>query len=195
MLIFWKERLVVIANTKTGSTSLESALEGLAEVVVSRPAPLKHTTARAFRRHVAPWLTELAGGTAFETVGLVREPLDWLGSWYRDRAGAGELPEGMDFAGFGRDVLALPPPPHARLVSQAAMLCDDAGAPLVDRLFRYDEIDRFVAFLEDRLGCAIHLPRLNVSPEAQMDLAPATVARMEQAMAEDFALYASIGAR
>ena len=190
MLIFWKERLVVIANTKTGSTSLESALEGLAEVVVSRPAPLKHTTARAFRRHVAPWLAELAGGAAFETVGLVREPLDWLGSWYRDRAGAGELPEGMDFAGFGRDVLALPPPPHARLVSQAAMLCDDAGAPLVDRLFRYDEITRFVDFLEDRLGCEITLPRLRVSPAAPTDLPADLRARLSDHFAADATVYA-----
>ena len=28
----------------------------------------------------------------------------------------------------------------------------------LDRLFRYEEIDRFVHFLEDRLGCEIILP-------------------------------------
>ena len=191
MLIFWKERLVVIANTKTGSTSLESAFEGLAEVVVSRPAPLKHTTARAYRRHVAPWLADQAGGAAFETVALVREPLDWLGSWFRDRAGSGELPAGTDFAGFGRDVLAAPPPAHARLVTQAEMLCDPDGAPLVDALFRYDAIGRFVDFLEDRLGCEITLPRLRVSPAAPTDLPADLRARLSVHLAADAALYES----
>jgi hypothetical protein len=189
LLIFWKERLVVIANTKTGSTSLESAFEGLAEVVVSRPAALKHTTAAACRRHVAPWLAEFAGGAPFETAALVREPLDWLGSWFRDRAGSGELPEGMDFAGFGRDVLAAPPPGHARIITQAEMLCAEDGTPAVDALFRYDAIERFVEFLEDRLGCEITLPRLRVSPAAPTDLPADLRARLAEHLAADIALY------
>ena len=191
MLIFWRERLVVLANTKTGSTSIESALEGLAEVALARPPALKHTTARAFRAHVAPWLAEVAGPAPFTTVALVRDPVDWLGSWYRDRAGSGELPPGLDFAGFARDVLDTPVPDHARLVSQADMLCDGSGAPIVDALFRYDAIGRFVDFLEDRLGCEITLPRLRVSPWAPTDLPAPLAAELARHFAADAALYAA----
>lgn len=191
LLVFLKQRLVVLANTKTGSTSIEAALEGLADLVVARPDPLRHTTADTFRRHVAPWLAAATGETGFETAALVREPLDWLGSWYRDRAATGLLPEGMDFAGFGRAVLSTPTPEPARLVSQTQMLCDDTGRPIVDALFRFDAIGHFVTYLEDRIGCAITLPRLRVSPAAPTDLDPALRAALERHFAADAALHAA----
>lgn len=37
LLIFWKQRVVFLANPKTGSTSLEMALEPLAEIAFQRP--------------------------------------------------------------------------------------------------------------------------------------------------------------
>jgi len=189
MLIFWRERLVFLANTKTGSTSIESALEGLADVSVTRPAALKHGGVSAFRRHIAPYLADLSGGGTFTTVALVREPIDWLGSWFRDRAGHGDLPRGMDFAGFGRAFLTDPPPAPARLVTQAEIVGDGRGGVGVDDLFRHDAIDLFVQFLEDRLGCEITLPRLNVSPAAPPDLPEDLRAALDARLAPDRALY------
>ena len=72
--------------------------------------------------------------------------------------------------------------------SQARFLRPRQGVG-VDRLFRYEEIDTFVHFLEDRLGCEILLPRLNVSPPGATDLSPATEARLREVAAEDFDLY------
>jgi hypothetical protein len=62
----------------------------------------------------------------------------------------------------------------------------------VDRLFRYEEIDAFVHFLEDRLGCEILLPRLNVSPPGATELSAGTEALLREVAAEDFALYATL---
>jgi hypothetical protein len=62
--------------------------------------------------------------------------------------------------------------------SQAGFLCDPQGNVAVDRLFRYERIDQFLEFLEDRLNCEIILPRLNVSPAGQTDLPANVVERL-----------------
>ena len=82
-----------------------------------------------------------------------------------------------------------PRPDFADVGSQGKFLRPRQGVG-VDRLFRYEEIETFVHFLEDRLGCEIILPRLNVSPPGATELSPATEALLQEVAAEDFALYA-----
>jgi hypothetical protein len=84
MLVFWRQRLVVLATPKTGSTSLEAALGSMADLAVLRPPGLRHTSAPAFRTGLAPYL-EAEAGEPFRVAALMREPLDWLASWYRAR--------------------------------------------------------------------------------------------------------------
>lgn len=195
MLIFWRERLVFLATPKTGSTSIAAALEPLAAVSVQRPPPLKHTPVARYRRHVAPWL-EKAAGARFDVVALMREPVSWLGSWYRYRS-RDEIEEterstrGLSFDSFVEAYLADPSPEYADLGAQARFL--GAGREDgVDRVFRYEAIDGFLAFLEDRLECEITLPRLNVSPQGETPLSDAVAARLRAERAEDFALYAAL---
>ncbi|WP_343115520.1 hypothetical protein [Ostreiculturibacter nitratireducens] len=199
MLIFWKERLVFLANTRCGSTSIESALESLAHVAVQRPPPLKHTSASAFRRYLAPYL-ELAAGEAFTTVALMREPTDWLGSWYRHRQRA-DLPlgepstDGMAYPDFVTSFLSDSPPPVARLESQAEFLSGPDGGPLVDRIFRYEDLGGFLAFLEERLDCEITLPRDNVAPSASTELTQELSARLRERFAPDYVIYDALTPR
>ncbi|MDP3339677.1 hypothetical protein [Frigidibacter sp.] len=193
MLIFWKRHLVFLANTKTGSTSIEMALESLADVAVQRPPALKHTTAARFSGLLAPFLGASAEGQSFETVALIREPLDWLGSWYRYRLRE-HLPIGGDgsFAAFVAGYLDQPQAEFARVGSQSAFLTDAEGHIAVDHLFRYEDIDQLLEFLEDRLDCAITLPHLNVSPRAPMDLPADLTRRLNAQLAEDYALYEAV---
>ena len=65
------------------------------------------------------------------------------------------------------------------------------GRP-VDRIFRYEDMQRFVDFLEDQLDCAISLPRINVPPTVAVDLDAADEQALRQAMAPDIALYETI---
>ncbi|MZQ88305.1 hypothetical protein GVY41_03255 [Frigidibacter albus] len=194
MLIFWKRHLVFLANTKTGSTSIEMALESLADVAVQRPPALKHTTAARFSGLLAPFLGESAEGQPFETVALIREPLDWLGSWYRYRLRE-HLPIGGDgsFAAFIAGYLDEPQEEFARVGSQAAFLTGADGQIAVDHLFRYEDIEQLLEFLEDRLDCAITLPHLNVSPRAPMDLPADLTRRLTERLAADYALYEAVG--
>jgi hypothetical protein len=194
-LVFWDQRLVFLATPKTGSTAIAAALESLAAVSIQRPPVLKHTTVQRFHRFVGPYLTA-AAGAPFTTVALMREPRDWLGSWFRfrqrDELGDARLStRGIDFESFARAYCARPQPGFANVGSQARFLAPD-GKPPVDRIFRYEHIDRFVAFLEERLDCEIILPRVNVSPEAAMDLSPETEALLARTMARDRELYARL---
>lgn len=193
MLIFWKERLVFLANTKAGSTSLEAALESLAHVAILRPPELKHLRAALFQRHMAPLLARSAG-QAFSTVAVMREPIDWLGSWFRyrnrpDIDDESRSTAGMDFATFCEAYMAPEPPEYARVGSQARFFCGQEGDLMVGRLFRYEALDELLHFLEDRLGCELTLPRLNVSPAAPTDLPARTEARLRQKLGADYAIY------
>ena len=194
MLVFWEERLAILATPKTGSTAIEAALSARASVSISRPPILKHTSARRFHRFVGPYL-EVSSGQSFALAALMREPVDWLASWYRyrrrDDAGADRSTAGIGFDAFVRAYCREHPPEFAAVGSQARFLAPRNGRG-VDHLFRYEGIAGFVAFLEDRLGCAIVLPRLNVSPVTDTQLDGATMDLLRAFCARDFALYDSI---
>ena len=82
-------------------------------------------------------------------------------------------------------------PDFADVGSQGKFLRARQGVG-VDRLFRYEEIGTFVQFLEERLGCEIILPRLNVSPPGATELTAETEAVLREVAAEDFDLYATL---
>ncbi len=198
MLVFWDQRLAFLATPKTGSTAIEAALGSLASVTVTRPPLLKHTSVQRFHRFIGPYL-EVSSGQAFSVAALMRDPLDWLGSWYRYRSredvtDAAKSTAGIGFDAFVRAYCQEDPPEFAAVGSQSRFLAPkkDRG---VDHLFRYEAIDGFVAFLEDRLGCEIVLPRLNVSPSSDMELKGSTMDLLRDFCAQDFALYAGIAER
>ena len=195
MLVFWEQKLVILATPKTGSTAIQAALESMATMAIQRPPVLKHTSVARYHRFIAPYL-EAASGSTFTVVALMREPRDWLGSWFRYRQ-RDDIPDQarstseLDFDAFVRGWCADPQPAYAAVGSQARFLAPK-GEKGLDHLFRYEEIDQFVAFLEDRLDCEIILPRLNVSPHAALDLSPETEAMLRRHAAKDIALYETL---
>src|SRR3990167_2597853 len=84
MLVFWEERLVLLATPKNGTTSIAKALESRAAISIQRPPELKHTPIKRFRRFIGPYLEQVSK-EPFTVIGVMREPRDWLGSWYRYR--------------------------------------------------------------------------------------------------------------
>jgi hypothetical protein len=194
MLVFWEQRLAFLATPKTGSTAIAAALESLAAVSIQRPPLLKHTTVHRYRRFIGPFL-EAASKDEFTLVALMREPKDWLGSWYRFRqreeTEAVKSTRDMSFDDFVRAWCNDPRPDFADVGSQSKFLKPRQGVG-VDRLFRYEEIGTFVHFLEDRLGCEVILPRLNVSPPGATELSSDTEALLREVATEDFALYQTL---
>lgn len=194
MLIFWESRLVFLATPKAGSTAVEAALEGLANVAVQRPAALKHADLRTYRQHIEPWLHSVTG-ERFTTVALMREPVGWLRSWYRFRLrDDDEDPDhpmtGISFAQFAEAYVRPNGMEAARVGTQSEFLTH--GEDRVDRIFPYEDMETFTHYLEDRLDCAISLPRINVPPAVDVSLTAEQDDRLRQMMIRDFTLYQSL---
>ncbi|GAB1480664.1 hypothetical protein MASR2M74_32470 [Paracoccaceae bacterium] len=194
MLVFWKPRLVFLATPKAGSTAIEAALGSLAALAITNPPELKHTTANRFNRFLAPYLA-VANGGSFELCALMREPTDWLGSWYRYRQRDGVPParstRNMSFEDFVRAYCQSERLEFANVGTQSHCLRTRDGGR-VQHLFRYERMEDFVDFLEDRLDCVITLPRINVSPLGRTELSVETAALLRQVLADDYALYDSL---
>lgn len=191
MLIFWQSHLVFLATPKAGSTAIEAALEPLSNLAVQRPPELKHTNLKSYKKFVAPWLSSMTN-RSFTTVAVMREPVEWMRSWYRfhirdDVEEFGHDLPGVTFAEFALDYMN----PDRRLVSQIGSQSDfltyDNDA--VDHIFRYEEMEAFTEFMEERLDCVLHLPRVNVPPSADVELDPEVEQRLRHFMAADAHLY------
>ena len=188
MLIFWKTRLAILAVPKTGTTAIEQALAPMADAAILNPPGLKHCTVRKYRRELSDFF-EQKGRRPLELVAVMREPVSWLGSWYRYRSrpeldGQPNSTAGMDFDSFVEAYLSESPPDFARIGAQATFL--EGG---VDHLFRYDRQSALLEFLQERLGGEIVLPRANVSPDGVTTVSPRLRARLKQERADDFALW------
>lgn len=193
MLVFSSQQLVFLAAPKTASTAIEQALGGLATIAIGSPTAVKHTGAGPFKDHFNPYLTSIFGHK-FMSVALVREPRDWLGSWYRNRQREDEeqatSTQSVSFEEFVSLACKSSPPDFARIGTQSAFLNPRPDAK-VDHIFKYDQLERFLSFLEDRLGFDIVLPRLNVSPMADLHLSGKTEDLFRKTFASDFDLYGS----
>lgn len=199
MLVFWKEKLVLLAVPKTGTTALERALLPRASAAILDPPGLKHCSARRYRSEVEPWITR-GGAEPHETVAVIREPVDWLGSWYRYRQrpqirGLETSTEGVSFDAFVTAWMAPEPPAWARVGSQARFLTGGRGRLLVRYLFRYEDYDHLLAFFADRLGTPVAPPRVNVSPRIGLALSADVEDRLRQHAARDFELWAQAAPR
>ena len=197
MLLFWKAKLVLLAVPKTGTTALEAALLAHADTAILNPPEKKHLTARRWRNQLAPFF-ENRGTRQIETMAIIREPRDWLGSWYRYRArpeisGSASSTAGMDFAQFVTGWLSDPQPEYARVGRQSRFVANAEGKIIVDHLFRYEDLDQAVDFLQQRLGVTLDLGRRNISPRADLSLPPALEARLQREAAADFDLWARLG--
>ncbi|GHG94875.1 hypothetical protein [Pseudodonghicola xiamenensis] len=196
MLVFYKERLVFLSVPKTGTTAYQTALRDRADIVISDPPELKHAPVYRYNRFFRPMFDKVCHAE-METLAVMREPISWLGSWYRYRrrpfmAGKPNSTHDISFDDFVNAYAKGEPPAFARVGSQAKFLEPRPNGTRVTHLFRYEDPDRLRRFLEERLGMAIDTARENVSPQMPLELSASTEAKLRRKCAEEFALYDSI---
>ncbi len=194
MLISINKRLAYLAMPKTGTTAIQTALGPHCEIRFGRSPRAKHMSMGVFEEFMMPYLREIGAGDT-ETFCVIREPVDWLGSWYRYRSRvkrdkAPRSTQGISFETFVEGYLAKRQPEYAKLGRPTRFVAGVSGKPAVTHMFRYENIPGLMTFLEKRFGKEIRLPKVNVSPNGEMTLPPALRARLEAERAEDFALYA-----
>lgn len=196
MLIFLHHDLVFLPGSKTGTTALEGALRPHCSIEVRNPPRLRHMNVRRFRREWRPFLNASYGFDG-QTVSILREPLEWLQSWFRYRSrdeikATDRSTANMSFDSFIEAVLQDTPPPFADVGHQHFFATSPEGAVQIDHLFVYEQFDQAVAFFEQRLNVALHVPAKNVSPDRRAPLSPDLEAELRRKRADEFALYAQI---
>lgn len=196
MLVFYKENLVFLAVPKTGTTAYQSALAARADIIVRDPPELKHAPVYRYNRFFRPMFEKVCGAE-METLAVMREPVSWLGSWYRyrQRPFMKGRPNNTFDVSFDEFVLAYlkgDRPGYANVGSQAKFLEPRPNGVKVTHLFRYEEPDRLNAFLAERLGDFPTPGRENVSPDLALDLSDSVERRLRRKCADEFALYDSI---
>lgn len=201
MIFLYQARLAILSQPKTGTTALDSALASRASIAVARPPDMKHINYRGFVKFVAPWIQAQTGLARkdYEIVSVMREPIDWLGSWYRfrtrernDRKGnyTGEI----SFDQFITDV-AKPKgmrPFHARLGSPCGVALNGKESIGVDRIFPYEDLSGLYQLIEERTEEPVETTQMRVSPEMELTLSDEARAAIEKRLAFALRLHASL---
>ncbi|MDQ7070070.1 MAG: sulfotransferase family 2 domain-containing protein [Rhodobacterales bacterium] len=195
MLVFAKAKLVFLSVPKTGSTSYEKALAPIASMAITDPPDLKHAPIYRYNRFIRPMLEKFICED-IEIMAVVREPVSWLGSWYRYRKrphleGAPNSTHGLTFDDFVLAYLKGKKPAYANVGSQAKFLEPQVNGTQLKYLFRYEDQPKIIAFLENRLGIDLELPQLNTSPSMDLTLSSEIEAKYRRKCAEEFSLWAS----
>ena len=185
MLVSTQHKFVLLSNTKCGSTSLVHSLADHVQGVFHTDHRLRHTNFRVYRSKFLPFLREQIGDEAddLEVLCLMREPLDWLTSWYRFRARAeladpghprhGEYTGGMSWADFLEGYIGIPfekRPPWAKVGTQADFIVGEHDRAEGITLFRYEDFAALVDYLQHKVGAKLDILEWNVSPK--MDVEP-----------------------
>ena len=196
MLVFYKERLAFLSVPKTGTTAYEAALAPRADLVISEPPMLKHAPVYRYNRFIRPLYKNVCD-VEMELMAVMREPISWLGSWYRFRArpfmdGKPNSTKGISFDEFVLAYMKGDKPGFADVGSQANFMKTQPNGIGITHHFRYEDQPRLQAFLEDRLGVSLELTRENVSPQMELNLSSEVEKRFRRKFAEEFDLYASI---
>ena len=197
MLVSLRHRLVLLAMPKCASTSLEAALAGKVDVVISKNPSAKHTPFRKYDRFLRRYFETFTDGP-LEVVSLFRQPEDWLRSWwrYRSRPGLGAPGRSVKGWSFGRFALAYinDEKGPATVGSQARFVSAKDETIGCDRIFRYETVDRFSDWLSQRLETEIELDRLNVSPLADSaeDLGADVQAQLDDRLAREYEIYRTV---
>ena len=183
---------------KTGTTAYEAALAPRAAMSIQDPPDLKHPPIYRYNRFFRPML-EKFGADDMETLAVMRQPVSWLGSWYRYRRrpfmkGQRNSTHDVSFTEFVTAYLEDKPPSFANVGSQAKFLEPRPNGTSVDHLYRYENQAGLVKFLEERLSTKIETTRENVSPEMALELDATVAAKLRQKCAEDFDLWEGLSA-
>lgn len=191
MQIFFKQNLAILAVPKTGTTALETALRGKADIQFK--GRRKHMSAAAFDTYCAPFLQQAYDLTP-ERVAVMRDPLDHLRSWYKYRTrdallGNKKSSAGMTFETYVQDALRDSRQPHVNVGTQHRFLTRQNGTLPLHHIFAYEDMPLLLDFLCERFDRDIKLPKANASPQIDATISPETEARFKSLRADDYALY------
>ena len=196
MIVFFKERLAFLSVPKTGTTAYETALAPRADMVISEPPMLKHAPVYRYNRFIRPMFLKVCDAE-LELMAVMREPVSWLGSWYRYRRrpfmqGKPNATFDVSFDEFVLAYMKGKKPGFADVGSQSNFMASQPNGTGITHYFKYENQDRLKSFLEDRLDVKLDLKSENVSPRMDLHLSQDVEQRLKRKFEQEFELYDSI---
>ena len=193
MLAFPRERLVFLCTPKSGSTSVEEAYALYAGGMLGGNPRLKHVDLATYERGLASLMGD--GHGMPETVCLIRDPLEQLRSWYRyirspSRKGQDWFDRGWSFEDFVAYFLGSEK--RYRVKTQHEFIQDETGEIGVNRIFALERVDRFVAFMNERLALRVRLPVRNASKRTSTTISSGLETELRRRLAPDFELHGAV---
>ena len=195
MLIGLQHRFIFVANTKSASTAIESALRPYAEIHHGGTPARKHIALHAALREYADLFARHGMATEdFFKFGVMREPIDWIASWFRYRKEGrvdNPLPAGMRFEEFWHRHDWNFTRSDGRRSLQGPRFTARDGRVLADVIIPYHRLEEFFPVICAQLHLNVRLERHNVSahtPET-VKIPPWLRAELRDFYAEDYALF------
>ncbi|PSL19752.1 hypothetical protein CLV88_105175 [Shimia abyssi] len=194
VLVFFKQKLTMLAVPKTGTTAYETKLRPLADIAFRKGT--KHMTMGKYHSRLAPFLQETYRQNP-ERLAVMRDPVDVIRSWYKYRSPdrMGDNPYchgGVSFDEFVLDVISDNPSKPAGVGSQRAFLSIPGGIVPVHHLFAYEHQRALRDFLSERFEREIEPKPKNVSPSIPAPISPEVERKLRTARAPEFELYDQI---
>jgi hypothetical protein len=192
MLIGVKKRFVFVANSKTASTTIESVLTPFAEINRVGSPQRKHISwGRVLEEYSFLFGLRKYSPETFFKFGVIREPADWVRSWFNYRLGnprvEDPLPRETNFNDWWRNSKD-----WVKDVKQWKKFAGAQGECAMDVLIPLDELHSVFPLVLGRIGLPQELPaRENKSPGMlQMSqIPPAVVEDIRKHYKEDGELY------
>jgi len=163
--------------------------------------------AQVFHDHVMPFHQSLYPEIDIETFCIIRDPIDWVYSWYKYRSRA-ELRKlslqtqyqhkaelycgGISFENFVLEILkGSNAEKFAKIGSQTKYIMLDNGKSGIDKIFFFENGMKPVEeFLSQKTGIEFAIPHYNKSPQKkEINISPELKARLKHHLKDDFSLY------
>ncbi|MEO9895178.1 MAG: sulfotransferase family 2 domain-containing protein [Paracoccaceae bacterium] len=167
MLISVSKRFIFVANTKTASTSIENALLPHGDIIASGTPERRHMPLqKALKSYPYLFNHPDHARQKFFKFGVMRDPIDWIYSWFRYRKGnavESPLPQDLDFETFWRrqdwNIVRMNGNKHLQLQAFQGR----KGNILADLIIPYHRINDIYPDVARLLGVDPGLPQHNVS--------------------------------
>nr|WP_148271141.1 hypothetical protein [Cycloclasticus sp. P1] len=185
---------------KCASTSIEAAIKDSCNISFSAPSKLKHLNAQQFSRIILPAFQTLLPTIKVESLCLIREPLEWIESWYRYRSRLAlkdkSHPNHKNYTGdisYNTFIKAYiskgKRQPFANIKTQYDFIKLSNNDIGIDQIFPMDRLDLVADLLSVKTGKFISIPKKNTSKKRLLNLDSKVEKQLRLHLARDIAIY------
>lgn len=200
MQISTEHGFAFLCTPKCASTSIEETINEFCNINFSGHPKIKHINSKVFIESILLTHSKLVPSVKIESFCLIREPLEWIQSWYRYRA-RDELknkthPNHQNYTGsisYNEFILEFiyegTRKPFANLDTQYDFMKTHKNHIGVDYIFPMNNIETVATFLSEKVGEQIYIPLKNISPKKLVTLDEGLEIRLRKYLEKDQIIY------